>query len=365
MKHNGGTIRYIEKDRRYMATIHCGGRRSHHRTKTIEEAKQWIDGNIGMMRAGMAPLTPDECFEARAAVALLPRNVTLREACQFFSDQHHQRQSPALKVAVQAFLLDKQTANLRRRTIQQLRYTVGRLAVAFPERAADSITADDLGSLLASIAKTPISRNNFLRAWRSFFRWCGRRDYCDRNPAEGITRAREDGAPPGIVSPEDAAAMLRAAEKHAGKCDLRAYLALGLFAGIRSSELEALRWEDIGKDGILVRAEKTRNERLVKVEPPLSVWLRSCRRPDGPVCPVADAARRRHLAGIRKAAQVEEWPQNAMRHSYASYRLALTQDAPRVAYQLGHRSPDVLWKHYRKLVTAQAARRYFAIKPRK
>jgi hypothetical protein len=57
-------------------------------------------------------------------------------------------------------------------------------------------------------------------------------------------------------------------------------------------------------------------------------------------------------------------PHNAARHSYASYRLALTDDAPRVASELGHTTPHLLYNTYRALVRREDAELYFAIRPR-
>jgi hypothetical protein len=57
-----------------------------------------------------------------------------------------------------------------------------------------------------------------------------------------------------------------------------------------------------------------------------------------------------------------KWKPNALRHSYASYRFALTGDAGRVAGELGN-SASVVHKHYRELVKPVDAQRWFNIKP--
>lgn len=57
-----------------------------------------------------------------------------------------------------------------------------------------------------------------------------------------------------------------------------------------------------------------------------------------------------------------EWPRNALRHSYISYRLAIVKDAARVALEAGN-SPDIIFKHYRELVTEEDAQEWFSIVP--
>ena len=56
------------------------------------------------------------------------------------------------------------------------------------------------------------------------------------------------------------------------------------------------------------------------------------------------------------------WPDNALRHSAISYRLALSRDLARVALESGN-SPPVVQKHYLELVKPEAARRFFGILP--
>jgi len=72
---------------------------------------------------------------------------------------------------------------------------------------------------------------------------------------------------------------------------------------------------------------------------------------------------RKKLDAIRKDAGLARWPKNGLRHSFASYRLAATHDAPRVASELGHTSPQMLYSTYRELVLPEEADRYWKIAP--
>ena len=57
-----------------------------------------------------------------------------------------------------------------------------------------------------------------------------------------------------------------------------------------------------------------------------------------------------------------KWPHNGLRHSYISYRIAEVKDAARVALEAGN-SPEIIFKHYRELVTENEAREWFSITP--
>ena len=58
-----------------------------------------------------------------------------------------------------------------------------------------------------------------------------------------------------------------------------------------------------------------------------------------------------------------DWPKDVLRHSCASYLMALWQDAGRVAAELG-KSVNILLRHYRELVRKEDAERFWRIVPR-
>ena len=57
------------------------------------------------------------------------------------------------------------------------------------------------------------------------------------------------------------------------------------------------------------------------------------------------------------------WQDNGLRHSFISYRLAILHDTARVALKAGN-SPEVIFGHYRELVTPESARAWFDINPK-
>jgi integrase len=72
---------------------------------------------------------------------------------------------------------------------------------------------------------------------------------------------------------------------------------------------------------------------------------------------------RGNLERVRKAAGLARWPKNGPRHSFASYRLAAIHDGPRVASELGHTSPTMLYNTYREVVLPEETARYWKLEP--
>jgi integrase len=81
----------------------------------------------------------------------------------------------------------------------------------------------------------------------------------------------------------------------------------------------------------------------------------------GKVTPLTNL--RKRLRDIRAAAELTDWVQDVMRHSYASYWLAHHGDINRLTLQMGHESADMLWKHYHKASKRKEAAKYWQIMP--
>jgi integrase len=141
-------------------------------------------------------------------------------------------------------------------------------------------------------------------------------------------------------------------------------LAVGAFAGLRDAEIKRLDWSevDLARGHIEVKAAKAKSarRRIVPVQPNLAAWLRPYATAQGAVVP---QNARGKLDRVRKEAGLTCWPKNGLRHSFASYRLAAIHDAPRVASELGHTTPQLLYSTYRELVLPEEAEGYWKIAP--
>jgi integrase len=141
-------------------------------------------------------------------------------------------------------------------------------------------------------------------------------------------------------------------------------LAIAAFSGLRDAEIKRLDWSEVDQKRahIEVKAQKAKSarRRIVEMQPNLREWLRPYTEMTGAVVP---ANWRKKLDSVRRAARLARWPNNGLRHSYASYRVAAIHDAPRVASELGHTSPKMLYSTYRELVVPEEAERYWKIAP--
>lgn len=156
---------------------------------------------------------------------------------------------------------------------------------------------------------------------------------------------------------------------------LRPFILLGAWAGIRHAELARMTWAEVNfsptdptmpHGWVEVKAGQSKNARKLRARArrlvPLTAGLHAALlplrgEPAAPIVPFTHISKQ--LGNLARKAGVT-WANNALRHSYASYRLAAVQDAAKVAYELGN-SVGMVFAHYRALVTPADAERWFGL----
>jgi len=222
-----------------------------------------------------------------------------------------------------------------------------------------SITTRVLDKWLADLDLAASSRNTYRRDLQTLFSFCEKHGYCPTNPAAKTERATNIDGPPEILNPAEAIGLLNASGD-----DTRPYLVIGLFAGLRRSELQKLDWSEIdlasGQIEVTAAKAKTKKRRLVPISKNLDTWIRPLAKTAGPIIP---KGLRKRLNAVKIRAGIA-WPRNALRHSYGSYRLAQCHDVARVSLEMGN-SPQIVFAHYRELVKPSDAERFWALIPGK
>lgn len=195
------------------------------------------------------------------------------------------------------------------------------------------------------------SKRQALAYLRVFFNWCERHDLVDRNPARRADPPKPERTERAILTPDDMAKLLKASESMP---EMRAYLCLGGFAGLRTSEILSGKIK-IENDEIHVLDGKT-GGRYVAKAPVFARWM-----PKNYSFPKEEKNFRTRRAKMAKSAGLTEWPKNSLRHSFASYHLASGEDAGKTAYQLGHTSPQMVYKAYARAVKKADAEKWWSL----
>ena len=341
---------------------------------------------IQLANFGTAALSISEKLRVEAISCeekLKAQGATLSQATDFYlAHLESTIKSVSVADAVAAVLKVKEGAGMSDLYLRDLKWRLGRLSQAFPDKRLSEISTDDIQGFLDGLGVGAVTRNTFRRDIRTLWGYAAKRNWARMEVAANTEAAKATQKKPDIFTPHQVAALLSADQDD----DLLAFHAIGLFAGLRVSEINRLSWDDVDLTGGFIHVSaansKTRTRRLVPIQENLKAWLEPIAKTKGPIIngtvnpktvrPRSAGGtfgktgepgtfRRRHAAVI-KAAGLTKWPVNVMRHSFVSYRLAETQDAGKTALESGH-DQAILFAHYRELVKPQAAKLYWSISP--
>ena len=345
--------------------------------RAMTEAKR-ARKRMGTMGVVLSPVEMAEFVSLREELRAV--GATMREAVSFFV-RHGASLKRPLKVAlaVEAFLEAKEGAGKSLRTVQSYRQCLRSLVRMHGERLVHELTSEDVRAWLQSQGWGARSMNGALGFVRTFLAWCMRPDrgHASRNVASGLDRFTQQAAAEiGTLTLEECEAVLsraraEALERGGVAWKLLAFVVLGLFGGLRRAELERLRREDVNLEErtVIVRAAnaKTRQRRVVELSENAVAWLKEFQvsgfkllRPEERVCP---ANLKRLWPVFWRSCGLTAWPNNALRHTFASMHLAMWNDEARLQTQMGHESGAMLHRHYKALKTRKEAERFWALRP--
>lgn len=311
--------------------------------------------------------------EYASAVRRLGDTATLNQAVEFFlhNSIRPELQRTVMEV-VEEFVVTKQSDGLSPRYVEDVTWRLRRFAKDFQVNI-EHVTTRDLDAWLRRLSTGLVTRNNFRQHIVTLFNFARRRGYLPRDrqtEAQWLEKPKIKSKPIEIFSPQELSELLAAAE---GQVKLA--IVIGAFTGIRSAEMLRLNWENFnwGEEVIDIGVDqtKTASRRLVPILPALLEWIKPQAKLRGPVLnyslPVCLAEAFATTAAKATKARGEglpplKWKQNGLRHSYASYRLAMTNDAAQVSLEMGN-SPQKLFKNYRKVVTRSQAVAWFNVMP--
>ena len=360
-------------DRYYCVTVPKlgGGRRRRFFAHTPEgkrEAETFLQiAKTQQENDGVAALSVPEELRTEAVKCqrlLQPVNATLTEAVQFFL-KHAKPVGGTKSVAdaIKELLVSKRKAGKRESYVRILGWVLNAFERDFKGRNVNEITRQDVESWLDSIDNLT-TRKNRIRDLSILFEFCRRRGYCGSNPVGDIERPIVTRRRPEIFTVDEAAALLTTAELDP-KLELIPVIAIGLFAGLRMSEIKQLDWRNVDFEHRVIDVDetiaKTRQQRNVDMCDSLVAWLTPYAKLKGRIFP---AGFRKKMKQLRESSKITKWPDNGLRHSFGSYHVAYFQNPNMTALQMGHSTTDTLFNYYRNYrIKKRDAEAYWKLRP--
>lgn len=305
-------------------------------------------------------------FDAARLVAevhkkLEPYSVRIEDAI----DEHvagieQRRRSASVNEVADQFIANRRAKGKSKIYIRDIETRLARFRIAMGDRIIADITSSDVDHWIQSLNVGPQTQNNFRAVLSAMWTFAFRRGYAVANVIQFVDKSSvvRDHVP--TFSVEQLCRLLAAAPP-----EYLPVLAIGAFAGLRPEELNKLRWEDLDLTERTIRvnasAAKTRKKRFAEISDNLLAWLQPYAGRTGPVAaPNLQKIRRATM----KAADIKKWPQDVLRHSFASAHYAAYKNPAHTALLLGHRDQNMLLTHYRDLMKPTDAKRYWTLVPK-
>ena len=251
------------------------------------------------------------------------------------------------------------------RHLKGLRNDLRPVVEKFPSLQA--LSDAELVAYLRSLSVGPRRRDNVLCSIVQLSRYAKRRNYLPENSRSAAEKVRKIKPACDVVTwtlPEVKLLLENVSTRWLP------FTLFGLFAGLRSSEILRLDWSAVKFDERIIAvsgkvARKIRISRLVPIEDNLLAWLEPYCDRVGPLYPgnfkTNENAHCVEMVRIRRATGLPR-KDNANRHSYGSYSLALTQNYAEVSSHMGN-SPRMLRENYNNPQSKADGLAYFAILP--
>jgi site-specific recombinase XerD len=362
------------------------GKRERHFYRTQREAQvaaKLLKQSAAEFGHQSQAIRPSLAEDATAAAALLePWGLSLLEAARIVAGiRTKETASRPLSAAADEWLVACE--GLRTKTLQGYKHTANRLKAALADRILATITAEELQKAIAPAGTPATAAAGHLRTAKALWRWCAGKGWCDAKTFDGVKlpKSSAEAGEIEILAPDEALELLRTAEEHFPQAV--ASFALQLFAGIRAEEITRMESRHVTSDGIELGAAVTKKGRRRHITPSttLAAWLAMYPFEPCPNWRETSAACRR-LAGWDVSAVIlnervrvgtmeplpepsrGRWPQNALRHSHASYAVASGVPLESLLFEFGHAgNPTLLRQHYVGRASKKQALAFFAIVP--
>jgi integrase len=359
---------------RYYIEGYLSGRRKRFYYKSKSAANKAANDKNREITAFGTQISLDNATRVLAAECLKrlqPFGKSLADAVDFYLD-HLKKISGS--VTVQEFALAVRSEFARRleaeeisaRHEETMRQALTKLENKFGERPVKSLTGIEIKTWLAGLPRATKTRNKILGYVRGAFSTGKELGLVDIHPLDGISNFTKSGKttkPPRPLLADEMVRLINGADDR-----IQPFILIGGFAGLRNEERVNLKWEDVRLEERIIdlsaKISKTGQRRLVPISDNLAKWLKLFVKESGPIIYKSKYTAYDDFRAATLAAGFEQWPENALRDSFCSYRYEQTDDAAKTAKEAGH-SIEMLMQNYQQVVTKAETKKFWGIVPNK
>lgn len=355
-----------DKHGRLKVCITLCGKQYQKRVKSEKEAERWVMlKKLDQDKYSLSTRQTNDALNASILLSKANVQVSFTDLARYYLDNAFEG-VVTVQQAVDEYL-EKSKMRITKDTYGNYKRYMDKFAAAFAEKKVAAIKRLDVMDFLSHWLDKPQTWVNVQRCVSKFFNECIKYGYCSSNPSTNLDAPRNAKTPlREFVTPDDCLKLMRLAEQRDESTVL--YLALGLFGGLRPSEVSRIDEQHINlKTGYLhITAEITKThsfkERTFKMSPTLVAWLKKYYTGGKPIRSTYVRAMEKRMNKLFKDAGIHKG-KDILRHSFGTYQFALTGNSAETASMMGH-AEAVGNKYYRGRVTKEDAEAFFAVLPK-
>ena len=265
-----------------------------------------------------------------------------------FVDSHYRSEITAISVmiACDKFVATKSDGSPKTKTHYESSLRL--LQKEDPNKLIHTFTIGDIEKIIGQY-KNINSKRTYRRAFSAFFNWAVRHHYCLEDPCKRLDKLPKDMSQIAALSLEEVKRLLYAA-MFLQNGSAAASVAIGIFGGLRPSEIHDLKPADIGESVIRVSGGKLRRKlkRTVPIPPVLATWLKNY-----PFTGLPSGWDYK-MKALKKVTKAKKWVQDIFRHTSISFQADRDKNEALTAYNCGT-SIQMMNQHYRHTIDEENA----------
>ena len=350
----------IKNSRDYFTIAwNVGSRRIRETTSNFNEAESRAKEILASYADGSVPREPiKRKAQSKESWSHLVGDVSMDEVVKYYAQNHGLLPTISVENVVKGFLTVKMKSGISARYRQSLQQHLNKFCETFGNRNIATIVTEDVDTYLLNFVDMR-TRFNHRVSLRSLFKWAKGQNYVMQSVADGTEVPKFKIKTPELFTAQELAKLVSVSDERTFPM-----LVAGAFAGLRMSEIERLRWDNVNweEKAFVLAPEITKTNRG-----------RVAYFPDSVTQPLRNLAVLARLRGCEKVMQdtcsetikslVKKsgvtWRKNGLRKTFISCRMALTRNAAEVAEQCGN-SAAVIQQNYKGLVTKTDAEAWFS-----
>ncbi len=341
-RHNFSTRSEAEQKRADLEAEHLGQPTTAQVKRTRLSDSQLADAEAAVKAASDRELAEIVSHYLAVEKRLKSKGIEIDSAVSF-AESHFRKELVSVSIlnAHNEFILSRADKAVRTRAYYES--TLRLLLKPNPNKQLHTFTVSDIEKILSSYKNTNTKRA-YRTAFAVFFQWAVRHHYCLEDPCKRLDKLPKDMTQIAVLSLEESKRLL-----YASIClqngAAAASVAIGLFAGLRPSEIKDLKPEDILKDKIRISGGKLRRKlkRTAPIPPVLAAWLKKY-----PFTGLPSGWDYK-MKTLKKATKAKKWVQDIIRHTSITFQTERDKNEALTAYNCGT-SIQMMNQHYRNTI---------------